>query len=409
MKKTILAMFLAGSSAAVCAQDTTTMNNTRTDSAQNMTGAQTSTGNYSAYGTANMPTMIQRNFQAQYPGATNAQWQQTYNGFWRATYQQNGQLMSIHYAPNGESFMVALPVMQSSIPQDVVNRALELYGNNLYDITLVKLSNPEYEARDSMMRAMRMSGNTGAMGVTDTTAMAQGNVSATGDTSAMGVTANANTYGTWGSDTAGMADMPRTIDLYLVRIIDNGMLRAQRMNADGTPDLTYGTTMAQPMTGNMNMTMNNNMNQNNTTNISSMNTTNPPTYSAYYNYGGEGGSAVSTGNYAAKDSAGMYQPMDTTTRPMTDTTSTPMTDTTGTGGGMGTDTTTRPTTDTTGVGTDMGTGTNMDANTTTNSQLNTQSTNTSTDMNMNKKNKKNKKNKNTNTNSATGTSGTSDY
>lgn len=410
MKKTILAMILAGSSAAVCAQDTTTMNNTRTDSAQNMTGNQTSTGNYNAYGAANMPTNIQRNFQTQFSGASDAQWQQTYNGFWRATFRQNGQLVTINYAQNGESFMVSLPVMQSGVPQEIVNRAMELYGNNIYDITLVKQSNPEYVARDSMMRAMSMSGNTGAMGVTDSAAMAQGDVTAAGDTSNMGVTANANanTYGNW-SDTTGMADIPRTIDLYLVRIIDNGILRAQRMNADGSPDLTYGTTMAQPMTGNMNM--NNNMNQNNTTNISSINT-NPPTYSAYYNYGGEAGSAVSTGNYAAKDSAAMNpsmdstmaQPMDTTSAaPMTDTsTAAPMTDTTATGGGIGTDTTatspmtdttatqpltdtttkpttdttTRPMTDTTGTGGGLGTDTTTRPTTDTSSRPTTDTTGT---------------------------------
>lgn len=393
MKKTILAMIIAGSSAAVCAQDTTTMKDTRMDSAQNMTGTQTSTGDYSAYGTANMPTMIQRNFQAQYPSATDAQWQQTYNGFWRATYRQSGQLMTIHYAPNGESFMVALPVLQSNVPQDIVNRALELYGNNLYDITLVKLPNPEAAAMDSMMRAdMSRTGNADVKATTDTSAM-------TADTSTMGVTADANTYGTWDTDTAGRASIPRTIDLYLVRIIDNGILRAQRMNADGTPDLAYGTTMAAPISSNVNV---NNMNQNGTANINRMNT-NPPAYSAYYNYGSDSaGATISTGNYAAKDSVAVNPSVDTTaTTPITDTTTTsPITDTTATSPVIDT-TSINPVTDTTSnSSTTNPTG---DPNTTTNdAKLNNESgstgtgTNVNSDMNTNKKNKKKNKNKNSN-------------
>lgn len=417
MKKTILALIVAGSSVAVCAQDTTNMNNNRMDSAQNMTGNQTSTGNYNAY--ANMPPSIQRNFQAQYPGVSNAQWQPTYNGFWRASYMQNGQWMNVNYSPRGESFMVALPVLQSNVPSDIVSRAMDLYGGNVYDISLVKLPNPQLAAMDSMIAAASSNAvNNAGMTTTDTAAM--GNT--TGDTSKTvpsGVTSYPpNTF--WGVDTTGRAAMARTIDLYLVRIIDNGILRAQRMNADGTPDLSYGTTMASPMPSNMNM--NNNMNQNLTTTNVNM-TTNPPTYSAYYGTGTTGVSTnVSTNAYPAKDSAAnmnmhadssMKMNTDSTARidtsaaaPMTDTTSRATVDTTASS--TVTDTTSRAVTDTTSSSSSVNPTNNMNSN---NTQVQNESGNvnssTNTDMNntnTNKQNKKNKKNKN-GTTTPSGTSG----
>lgn len=427
MKKTILAMIVAGSSVAVCAQDTTNMNNNRTDSAQNMTGNQTSTGNYNAY--ANMPPMIQKNFQAQYPGATNAQWQPTYNGFWRASVMQNGQPINVYYAKNGESFTVALPVLQSSVPADIMSRAMDLYGANVYDISLVKLPNPQLAAMDSMMAAAVANPNNNA-GVMGTDSSSMGNT--TGDSS-MAMT---HTY--WGVDTTGRAAMPRTIDLYLVRIIDNGMLRAQRMNADGTPDLSYGTTMASPMPSNMNVS--NNMDQNLTTTNVNM-TTNPPTYSAYYNSGTTGVSTnVSTNAYPAKDSAAnmnMNTNIDSTRNVNTDTTSmntdttarmdtsaaAPITDTTSratvdtTASSTTTDTSSGTVTDTTSNSSGVNSTNNMNnnntqiqnesgnVNTTTNSATGTDVNN---NMNTNKKNKKNKKNK-TNTNGTTTPSGTSGY
>jgi hypothetical protein len=419
MKKTILAIILAGSSAAICAQDTTNMNNTRMDSAQNTTGVQTSTGDYSAY--ANMPPSIQRNFQAQYPGVTNAQWQPTYNGFWRASYMQNGQWMNVNYSPRGESFMVALPVLQSSVPAEIVSKAMDLYGGNVYDISLVKLPNPEVAAMDSMIAAAVMNANANAnAGVTtgmDTTAMMD---DATGDTTTTvpsGVTSYPpNTF--WGVDTTGRAAMTPTIDLYLVRIIDNGMLRAQRMNADGSPDLSYGTTMASPMPSNVNM--NNNMNQNlTTTNVST--TSMPTSFSAYYGTGTTGVSTdVNTSAYPAKDSTAnttvdtTAAAIDTTaTAPITDTTSRAVTDTTSS---TITDTTSTQVTDTTSNASSVNPTGDMNSN---NTQVQTESgnvsTSTSTDMNnntnTNKKNKKNKKNKNS-TDSSNGTttpSGTSGY
>jgi hypothetical protein len=418
MKKTILAIILAGSSAAVCAQDTSNMNNNRMDSAQNTTGVQTSTGDYNAY--ANMPPSIQRNFQAQYPGVTNAQWQPTYNGLWRASYMQNGQWMNVNYSPRGESFMVALPVLQSSVPAEIVSKAMDLYGGNVYDISLVKLPNPQLAAMDSMIAAASSNAvnNTGIT-TTDTAAMDN----TTGDTTTTvpsGVTSYPpNTF--WGVDTTGRAAMPRTIDLYLVRIIDNGMLRAQRMNADGSPDLSYGTTMASPMPSNVNM--NNNMNQNlTTTNVSTMSM--PTTFSAYYGTGTTGVSTdVNTNAYPAKDSAANTT-VDTTAAtvdtsaaaPITDTTSRAVTDTTS--ANPITDTTSREVTDTTSNSSSVNPTGDMNSN---NTQVQTESgnvsTSTSTDMNnnnntnTNKKNKKNKKNKNS-TDSSNGTttpSGTSGY
>jgi hypothetical protein len=134
MKKTFIALLLLGGGFAVGAQET---QNTNTDSTrntsgnltdsmtnnmnQNMNHANTDTttrstsSNYNAYGTAtSIPYNVQKNFQSEHPGISDARWEQA-NDLWRVNYKNNGQDMNVYYGANGQSFMVALPVLQNQV------------------------------------------------------------------------------------------------------------------------------------------------------------------------------------------------------------------------------------------------------------------------------------------------------
>lgn len=137
MKKTILALALMGSGAATWAQDslktTSSMQN-----ATEMQTTQTSTNFYNAYGTVvNVPATTQSYLMRDYPSANNVTWQQS-GDWYRANYINNNRNMQVYYAPNGNSFTVALPVIQSWVPEEVVTSALHLYGTNIYSINKIK-------------------------------------------------------------------------------------------------------------------------------------------------------------------------------------------------------------------------------------------------------------------------------
>jgi hypothetical protein len=267
MKKTILAMVLMGSGAAVMAQDSLSVNTDNTNNGNTTTNQmQRSTGNYPAYGSVAAPAAVQHSFNQQYPGTTDAQWQRSYNGYWRATYRQNGMPVNVYYADNGQSFTVALPVLQGAVPPEVVAKAIDLYGNNLYDITLVKVRTNDnaWSNTNGSMNA-----NTGTTNTTGGSTGMTGNTGSTGTENAMQ-------------------------NRYLIRVIENGMLRAERMNEDGTPDQAYGSNNANASMNTGTNTMNNGtatMNSNTSVNTNANSTTNSETggtlnhsgsYSAYY-------------------------------------------------------------------------------------------------------------------------------
>jgi hypothetical protein len=147
MKKTILAFALLGSGAIAVAQDSlgkdyNTMQKANTmQNANATTTLQSSTGNYNAYSTTtNVPSTTQSFLVRDYPTATNPVWEQS--GEWyRATYLDNNRSMHVYYAPNGSSYAVALPVIQSWVPENVVTTALNQFGNNIYAINKIRAAN----------------------------------------------------------------------------------------------------------------------------------------------------------------------------------------------------------------------------------------------------------------------------
>ena len=137
MKKTILAMLMAGSSCAVFAQ-VDSMNRGTTD--QNLPGSTLNSNNsYNAYGTfnASAPDYVSSYVLRDYPMATDLHWQQS-TDWWHGYYQNNGQPMHVYYNTAGQTFTASLPVKQSLIPDAVVSRANSTWGPSLYDITAIK-------------------------------------------------------------------------------------------------------------------------------------------------------------------------------------------------------------------------------------------------------------------------------
>lgn len=172
MKKTILSLFLVGSSCAMFAQnpagDTTkwnsikpdsaktyrstdstmsnmnmgNMNNMNKDSMSRMNNASLSSNNaYNAYGATSVaiPYRAQMNFQKDYPGVANNNITWTQSGDWyHGTYLNNGRYSHIYYNDKGNTYTVSMPVTQTYVPDDIMSKATTMYGPTIYDVTTLK-------------------------------------------------------------------------------------------------------------------------------------------------------------------------------------------------------------------------------------------------------------------------------
>jgi hypothetical protein len=100
-----------------------------------------STGNYAAYGAATtVPSHLQTSLQTNYPSAFSPTWQQA-GDWYRASFNNMNRNMMVYYAPNGDNYTVALPVTQSFVPEEIITKALGMYGSNIYSINRVRTAN----------------------------------------------------------------------------------------------------------------------------------------------------------------------------------------------------------------------------------------------------------------------------
>lgn len=84
--------------------------------------------------TVNVPSSIQGSFSAAYPAASDVKWSQS-GDWYRARYRENGQIMQISYREDGKSLtMPASPVLRTYVPEEIVSKAIEVYGINIYAI-----------------------------------------------------------------------------------------------------------------------------------------------------------------------------------------------------------------------------------------------------------------------------------
>jgi len=180
MKKIILSAVLVASGSLVFAQDSLTNNmnnnnaipnqqmksNTNSNNINQNTSNQnsanlnnntsnqmynnSSTSNYNAY---SIPNYVQMNFQSQHPNASNlswtaptADWYHGYysdaNGRYTHVYYSTDPYYNVQYYPERViGYTVALPVLQTWVPDAVVSTATNLYKQNLYDIAAMKGNN----------------------------------------------------------------------------------------------------------------------------------------------------------------------------------------------------------------------------------------------------------------------------
>jgi hypothetical protein len=139
MKTIILSLLFVGSSFALFAQtDTTRRDTTRKDTTGGNTDSVNtirSTGSYGAYGSVAVPSTVQSSFMSQFPTAGNAMWDRdTATNMWRARYNTGGRNISVFMDERGNSYSLALPIVQSLVPENVISTAVNTHGNNVYDI-----------------------------------------------------------------------------------------------------------------------------------------------------------------------------------------------------------------------------------------------------------------------------------
>ena len=127
MKKILLAMFMAACFYTVHAQEVTYT---------------TTTTNY-AY---QVPPPIMTNFQTNYPTVTQVTWMPL-NDWWYATYTTPEYRINRvyyntqpYYLDKNENFSVSLPVLNTFVPDAVIQEAITKHGNNIFSITAGKMS-----------------------------------------------------------------------------------------------------------------------------------------------------------------------------------------------------------------------------------------------------------------------------
>jgi hypothetical protein len=102
-------------------------------------GNMSTTGNYSAYGATSVtaPSNIQSYMMRDYPSASDVMWQQ--QGDWyHGTYLNNGRYNHVYYNEAGATYSVALPVTQTWMPDEVINKMSSMFGPSIYDIAMIK-------------------------------------------------------------------------------------------------------------------------------------------------------------------------------------------------------------------------------------------------------------------------------
>jgi hypothetical protein len=156
MKKILLATVFAAGSFVMFAQDKTT-NQTNPTNTTDPVYSTNSTGTYNAYG---VPDYVIWDLRNDYPDATDIMWQQGTTDWYHGYFLRNGRYTNMYYSTDPyynvqyypervTGVSVALPVLQTYVPDDVVNTAVNMYKQNLYDITAMKGSDRQdiYQVR----------------------------------------------------------------------------------------------------------------------------------------------------------------------------------------------------------------------------------------------------------------------
>lgn len=86
-----------------------------------------------------VPYNVQTNYGKDYSAAASGSgtWNQ-YGDWYYTTYRNNGRYSQIMYDQRGNGYSIALPVLTTYVPENIVTMALQKYGSSLYSITMLK-------------------------------------------------------------------------------------------------------------------------------------------------------------------------------------------------------------------------------------------------------------------------------
>ena len=129
MKKIFLAAVILGAAYSVSAQEPVVYRTVSVNDA-----------NY----ISQVPVTIRTNFQVANPTVTQVTWMPVNNEWWYASYDKG--ITRVYYntqpyylEPNRDaSFKVALPVLNTYVPDDVIKTAINRFGGELFSITAKK-------------------------------------------------------------------------------------------------------------------------------------------------------------------------------------------------------------------------------------------------------------------------------
>jgi hypothetical protein len=117
-------------------------NGTMNNGNMNADGSMSSTGAYSAYSGVAVPSLpanVQMRFSQDFPAGVNNQYAWHQYGDWFHTHHlSNGRLIQYFYDQRGSGYSLALPVLHTYVPENIVASALNKYGSSLYSIAMVR-------------------------------------------------------------------------------------------------------------------------------------------------------------------------------------------------------------------------------------------------------------------------------
>ena len=86
-----------------------------------------------------VPASVQSTFKAAYPAMTTVTWRQSGDWYSARYRDENGKLMEASYREDGKSFTrEASPILRTYVSEEAVNKAVEVFGANIYAIATVK-------------------------------------------------------------------------------------------------------------------------------------------------------------------------------------------------------------------------------------------------------------------------------
>jgi hypothetical protein len=168
-----------------------------------------------------IPYNVQMNYGKEFPMAASGGGTWTQYGDWfYTTYMTGGRHTQIFYNNRGSGYSLALPVLNTYVPEYVVNGAIQKYGLNLYSITTIKAADgtnayqfnlidrgqSKYEWLDSSgataLNIYRTEEVTDTMNTTSTNAAmdAQNGTNATGNSNATNMNNSSDTNATMTND-----------------------------------------------------------------------------------------------------------------------------------------------------------------------------------------------------------------